>query len=184
MMFRANMLMRDKAPPANTSNMPRMPRLWVSMMSAMTTGSIPGNVMNVPARKMKSAPRGEPYAALQFGRLREGREVNIGGQLFRSRSHRRLQYPAVFKENEAPWKTARLRCHFLSVANSSGSPESHRSLVLVGYPAAFAALRAAFLVGALRPFRGFAALAAAFSASSIFTEPPAFSTAAKADFEA
>src|SRR6476469_9509445 len=67
----ANTVKRDKAPPENMLNMPRMPPSFCLNSAARATGSIPGTGMCAPIRyttnapsKNQSRPQGNPAAAL------------------------------------------------------------------------------------------------------------------------
>ena len=87
MMLSAKIVMRPSAPPANMSNMPRMPPACCWKICRNATG-VDARQRDVGADPVddQRAER-EPDALLELGRLGEGAEIDIGGELFGGRCH-------------------------------------------------------------------------------------------------
>jgi len=81
MMLRAKIDMRPSAPPENMSNMPRMPPALCEKISCRMPGSMPGDRDIGPEAIGDERAQGEPDAALELGRLREGPEIYAACEL-------------------------------------------------------------------------------------------------------
>ena len=87
MMLSAKIVMRPNAPPANMSNMPRMPPCWFLNTSARI-GGIDARQRDVGAEAIDhQRAQGEPDALLELRRLRECGEADMGRELFGGRCH-------------------------------------------------------------------------------------------------
>ena len=87
MMFSAKIAMRSTAPPENMLNMPRMP--FGCVLERLREGRrIDAGDRNVGAEPVDDQrDQREPDALVQFLGLREGAEIQVGGELFGGRCH-------------------------------------------------------------------------------------------------